>query len=75
MTTAIYLVTGLTCEHCVRAVTTELTYITGVDDVTVALVPGGHSAVTVTSDAPLSAEAVEEALLEAGGGEYRLTHE
>lgn len=73
MTTATYLVTGLTCEHCVRAVTSELKYIRGVDDVAVALVPGGHSAVTVTSDAPLSADSVEDALLEAGAGEYRLT--
>ena len=73
MTTATYLVTGLTCEHCVSAVTAELKWIRGVDDVTVTLQPGGHSAVTVTSDAPLSAEAVEEALLEAGAGEYRLT--
>lgn len=73
MTTATYLVTGLTCEHCVRTVTSELRCIGGVDDVAVTLVPGGHSAVTVTSDAPLSTEAVEGALLEAGAGEYRLT--
>jgi copper chaperone len=70
MTTATYQVTGLTCEHCVHAVTTELESVTGVDSVTVALVPGGESAVTVTSDAPLTAEAVEVALDEAGN--YRL---
>ena len=34
------------------------------------LVPGGESAVTVTSEAPLTAEAVGAALDEAGG--YRL---
>lgn len=73
MTTAIYHVTGLTCEHCVRAVITELKYIRGVDDVTVALAAGGHSAVTVTSNTPVSTEAIEDALLEAGAGEYRLT--
>ncbi len=33
---------------------------------TVALVPGGESAVTVTSDAPLATEAVAAALDEAG---------
>jgi copper chaperone len=71
MTTATYHVTGLTCEHCVRAVTTELESVAGVAAVAVTLVPGGRSAVLVTSDAPLSAEAVEEALLEAG--DYRLT--
>jgi len=73
MTTAIYLVTGMTCEHCVHAVTDELKWIRGVNDVTVTLQPGGHSAVTITSDAPLSSEDVEEALIEAGAGEYRLT--
>jgi len=71
MTTAIYHATGLTCEHCVRAVTTELESVRGVDSVMVTLVPGGHSALIVTSDAPLSAETVEEVLLEAGN--YRLT--
>ena len=71
MTTATYHVTGLTCEHCVRAVTTELESVAGVAAVTVTLVPGGRSAVLVTSDAPVSAEAVEKALLEAG--DYRLT--
>ena len=70
MTSAIYQVTGLTCEHCVRAVTTELADVAGVSAVTVALVPGGQSAVTVTSDAPLTTEEVEAALDEAG--DYRL---
>jgi copper chaperone len=71
MTSATYQVTGLTCEHCVRAVTEELQGIGGVGDVTVTLVPGGQSAVTVTSDAPPTIEAVSAALDEAGG--YRLT--
>jgi len=66
MTSTTYHVTGLTCEHCVRAVTSELADAAGVSEVTVDLVPGGRSAVTVTSDAPLSAEAVEAALDEAG---------
>jgi copper chaperone CopZ len=70
MTLATYHVTGLTCEHCVRAVTSELSSVAGVSTVTVDLVPGGRSAVTVTSDAPLTAEAVEAALDEAG--DYRL---
>ena len=39
----------------------------GVSAVTVTLVPGGESAVTVTSDAPLAADAVAAALDEAGG--------
>jgi copper chaperone len=66
MTTATYAVTGMTCEHCVHAVTRELTRVAGVSKVTVGLVPGGESTVTVTSDAPLAREAVAGALDEAG---------
>lgn len=70
MTTATYQVTGMTCEHCARAVTGELRNLGGVSDVRVALSPGGASAVTVSSDAPLTAEAVAAALDEAG--DYQL---
>lgn len=70
MTATTYAVTGMTCEHCVHAVTEELTRLGGVTGVTVDLVPGGESAVTVTSDAPLPADAVSAALDEAG--DYRL---
>ena len=70
MTSAIYQVTGMTCEHCVHAVSSELAGLAGVREVTVALHPGGESAVTVTSDAPLPTTAVEAALDEAG--EYQL---
>jgi copper chaperone CopZ len=66
MTSMTYQVTGMTCEHCVRAVTSELAGVPGVSAVTVALVPGGESAVTVTSAAPLAPEAVAAALDEAG---------
>ena len=67
MTTATYQVTGMTCEHCAHAVTGELKGLDGVSDVRVDLHPGGESAVTVSSDAPLTAEAVTAALDEAGG--------
>jgi copper chaperone len=70
VTLATYQVTGLTCEHCVKAVTTELEQVDGVSAVAVRLVPGGESAVTVTSTAPLTGAAVEAALDEAG--DYRL---
>ena len=70
MTTATYQVKGMTCEHCVHAVSEELKALDGVGDVTVALHPGGESAVTVTSDTPLTAEAVATALDEAG--DYQL---
>jgi copper chaperone len=70
MTSATYQVTGMTCEHCVRAVTEEIESLDGVAAVAVELVPGGASAVTVTSAAPLTAAAVAGALDEAGA--YRL---
>ena len=70
MTTVTYHVTGMTCEHCARAVSAELHALDGVSEVTVDLVPGGASAVTVVSAAPIAAEAVEAALDEAG--DYRL---
>jgi copper chaperone len=66
MTSATYTVTGMTCEHCVHAVAGELTILGGVRDVQVDLVPGGLSAVTVTSEAPLSEQQVAAALDEAG---------
>ena len=70
MTTATYQVTGMTCEHCVRAVTSELGNVDGVTGVTVDLHPGGASAVTVSSAAPLAAGTVAAALDEAG--DYQL---
>jgi copper chaperone len=70
MTATTYAVTGLTCEHCATAVSEELTRLDGVSAVSVELVPGGRSAVTVSSDAPLPADAVAAALDEAG--DYRL---
>jgi copper chaperone len=66
MTSTTYQVTGMTCAHCVRAVTDEVGSLDGVTDVSVDLVPGGTSAVTVTSDAPLIADVVRAALDEAG---------
>jgi copper chaperone len=70
MASVTYRVTGMTCEHCVRAVTGELKTLPGVTDVAVLLSPGGESAVTVTSLAPLHLDAVSAALDEAG--EYEL---
>lgn len=66
MTTELLLVEGMTCEHCVLSVTEELTELEGVSDVAVALVPSGASSVTVTSDAPVDADALRGAVAEAG---------
>jgi copper chaperone CopZ len=70
MTTTTYPVTGMSCEHCVNAVTSELSGLDGVSAVTVDLVPGGSSSVTVASDVPLPEDAVSAALNEAGS--YRI---
>jgi copper chaperone CopZ len=60
----------MTCEHCTRAVSEELTALDGVTGVSVDLVPGGTSAVTVSSETPVAQQAVAAALDEAG--DYRL---
>jgi copper chaperone len=63
MNTASYTVTGMTCSHCVSAVTEEVSGLPGVTDVQVDLVSGG---LTVTSDAPVDDDAVRVAVEEAG---------
>ena len=63
---ATYTVTGMTCDHCVAAVSGEIGALPGVRAVEVDLPTG---VVTVTSDAPLPAELVAGAVDEAG---YRL---
>jgi copper ion binding protein len=63
MTTATYTVTGMTCGHCVSAVTEEVTQVPGVTAVDVDLASGR---LTVTSDAPVDDDAVRAAVDEAG---------
>ena len=70
VSTQTFSVTGMTCGHCVSAVTSELKEIPGVTDVSVDLVAGGTSTVTVDSDGPLEDSAVAAALDEAG--DYQL---
>jgi copper chaperone len=64
--TTTYGVSGMTCEHCVRAVTEELSQLPGVRRVAVELVPGGASQVTVTASAPPAHDEVRAAVDEAG---------
>ena len=66
MTTQTFPVTGMTCGHCVSAVSSELQQIPGVTDVSVELVAEGTSTVNVTSDGPVSESDVVTALDEAG---------
>jgi copper chaperone CopZ len=61
--TSTYTVTGMTCEHCVQAVTGEISTLPGVAEVRVDLASG---AVTVTSEAPLTDDDVRAAVDEAG---------
>ena len=63
MTTATYDVTGMSCGHCVNAVTGELTKLAGVTDVAVDLDAGQ---VTVTSETALDPGTVRAAIAEAG---------
>lgn len=63
MTTTTYDVAGMTCQHCVRAVTAELGGLRGVQDVSVDLDAG---AVTVVADGPLPLDVVRDAVDEAG---------
>jgi copper chaperone CopZ len=64
-----YLVTGMTCSHCVSSVTEELSALAGVAGVRVDLHANGVSRVTVDSDARLDVDDVRDAILDAG---YRL---
>jgi copper ion binding protein len=63
MSTATYTVTGMTCGHCVNAVTEEVSQVAGVTAVAVDLESGG---LTVTSEAPVDESAVRAAVEEAG---------
>ena len=63
MSTSTYTVVGMTCGHCVSAVTEEVSRLPGVTGVDVDLASGG---LTVTSDAPLEETAVRAAVEEAG---------
>ncbi|GGM70039.1 heavy-metal-associated domain-containing protein [Dactylosporangium sucinum] len=58
-----YTVSGMTCQHCVGSVSGELLKLDGVRDVRIDL---GSGTVTVTSEQPLDAAAVREAVDEAG---------
>ncbi|HYO85962.1 MAG TPA: heavy-metal-associated domain-containing protein [Dermatophilaceae bacterium] len=66
MTTTTYTLTGMTCGHCVAAVTEELSVLPGVTEVAIGLVPEGLSTVTVSSSGPLAEDTVRAAVDEAG---------
>ena len=57
------LIGGMTCGHCVSAVTDEVSQVPGVTTVDVDLTSGG---LTVSSDSPVDDAAVRAAVEEAG---------
>ncbi len=61
MATTTYDVKGMTCDHCVRSVTEEITEVEGVSSVEVNLDKG---TAVVTGEAP--PESVKAAVVEAG---------
>lgn len=63
MTESVYTVQGMTCGHCVNAVTEEVSAIDGVQSVDVDLATGS---LKVTSAAPVSTVDVKDAVAEAG---------
>jgi copper ion binding protein len=62
-TTSTYKVQGMTCEHCVRAVTEEVAKLDGVEGIEVELASGD---VIVTSSLPVTDEQMRAAVDEAG---------
>jgi copper chaperone len=71
MSTTTISITGMTCGHCVSAVKSELSALSGVDAVEVELVNGGTSTATISSSAPLDSASIDEAVTEAG---YTVVH-
>jgi copper chaperone len=63
MTTATYIVSGMTCGHCVSSVKEEVSEVAGVEAVEVDLASGS---LTVTSQEPVDVEAVRQAVADAG---------
>lgn len=58
-----FTVTGMTCAHCQRAVTEEISAVAGVESVTVELASG---TVTVTASRPVDRADIAAAVDEAG---------
>jgi copper chaperone len=63
MTTTTFTVTGMTCGHCVAAVTAEVSKLDGVSGVNIDL---GTGSVRVDSEGPIDPRAFASAVDEAG---------
>ena len=67
MSTQTFQVDGMTCSHCVGAVTAEIAEIAPDASIDIVLSVEGPSTLTVTGSTPLTTEQVAGALDEAGG--------
>ena len=63
MSESVYTVTGMTCDHCSRSVSAEVSAVAGVTAVDVDLATGK---VTVISEQPVDTDKIREAVEEAG---------
>lgn len=63
---ASFLVSGMTCGHCVASVTEEVSALDGVTSVAVDLNAQGASRVTVQATHPIEADALRTAIADAG---------
>jgi copper chaperone len=63
VSTTVWTVQGMTCNHCVNAVTEEISGIAGVSDFAVDLATG---TVTVTADVDPTVDSIASAVDEAG---------
>lgn len=61
-----YGITGMTCGHCVHAVTEEVSGLIGVSEVKIDLINGGQSVMTLTTENGIDFNQVKEAVAEAG---------
>lgn len=61
-----YGITGMTCGHCVHAVTEEVSALTGVSEVKIDLIKDGQSVMTLTTENGVDFDQVKEAVAEAG---------
>lgn len=61
-----YGITGMTCGHCVQSVTEEVSALAGVSEVKIALVNGGESVMTLTTENGIDFTEVKAAVAEAG---------
>lgn len=60
------LVEGMTCQHCVKAVSAEVEALDGIEGISIDVVPDGHSTLRVSSDGAVSRDVLAGAVVAAG---------